>query len=105
MIRSGTMHTIHELAAQGKPIRAIAREVGVARNTVRKYLRGKPEALPRPPRPSKLAPFETQIRRWGQEDHLYTCVPLLTRLRPLGYTGGLSLRQSPLSIRFDLRQQ
>lgn len=42
MIRSGTMHTIYELAAQGKPIRAIAREAGVARNTVRKYLRGKP---------------------------------------------------------------
>jgi transposase len=75
------MHTIHELAAQGKPIRAIAREVGVARNTVRKYLRGKPEALPRRPRPSKLDPFKEQVRRWVLEDHLYNCVTMLARLR------------------------
>lgn len=85
------MHTIHEMAAQGKPIRAIAREVGVARNTVRKYLRGKPEALPRRPQPSKLDPFKVQIRRWVLEDHLYNCVTMLARLRALGYTGGLSL--------------
>lgn len=85
------MHTIHELAAQGKPIRAIAREVGVARNTVRKYLRGKPVALPRRPQPSKLDPFNGQIRRWVLEDHLYNCVTMLARLRALGYTGGLSL--------------
>jgi len=85
------MHTIHELAAQGKPIRAIAREAGVARNTVRKYLRGKPEAMARRPRPSKLDPFKAQVRHWVVEDHLYNCVTMLGRLRPLGYTGGLSL--------------
>jgi transposase len=85
------MHTIHELAAQGKPIRAIAHEAGVARNTVRKYLRGKPEALARRPRPSKLDPFKAQVRRWVMEDHLYNCVTMLARLRALGYTGGLSL--------------
>lgn len=85
------MHTIHELAAQGKPIRAIAREAGVARNTVRKYLRGKPEAVARRPRLSKLDPFKAQVRRWVVEDHLYNCVTMRTRLRALGYTGGLSL--------------
>lgn len=85
------MHTIHELAAQGKPIRAIAREAGVARNTVRKYLRGKPEAVARRQHPSKLDPFKEQIRRWVFEDHLYNCVTMLGRLRVLGYTGGLSL--------------
>ncbi|MBV9688670.1 MAG: helix-turn-helix domain-containing protein [Ktedonobacteraceae bacterium] len=46
MIRSGTINTIHELSAQGKSIREIARIAGIARNTVRRYLRGKPEALP-----------------------------------------------------------
>ncbi len=35
MIRSGTVNTIHELAMQGKSIRQIAQEVGLARNTVR----------------------------------------------------------------------
>jgi transposase len=47
MIRGGTINTIHELSAQGKSIHAIARELGIARNTVRRYLRGKPEASPR----------------------------------------------------------
>jgi len=46
MIRSGTINTIHELSAQGKSIREIARMVGIARNTVRRYLRGKPIAAP-----------------------------------------------------------
>ena len=58
---------------------------------MRKYLRGKPEALPRRPQPSKLDPFKVQIRRWVLEDHLYNCVTMLARLRALGYTGGLSL--------------
>lgn len=33
------MNTIREMAAQGKPVRAIARQLGLARNTVRKYVR------------------------------------------------------------------
>ena len=39
MIRSRTVNTIHELAAQGKSIQDIAISLGIARNTVRKYLR------------------------------------------------------------------
>ncbi len=58
MIRSGTINTIHELATQGKSIREIARIVGIARNTVRRYLRGKPEAVPRPKRGSKLNAYK-----------------------------------------------
>jgi len=90
MLRSTTMHTIRDLAAQGHSIRAIADEVGVARNTVRKYLRGTPEAVPHPPRGSKLDPFKDQIRRWVQEDRLLNCATMLERLRPLGYTGKVS---------------
>jgi len=91
MIRSGTINTIHELATQGKSIREIARTVGVARNTVRRCLRGKTEAIPRPKRPSKLDPFKTQIRRWLTEDHLYNCETMLPRLQEQGYQGSLSL--------------
>jgi transposase len=91
MIRSGTINTIHELATQGKSIREIARIVGIARNTVRRCLRGKPEAIPRPKRPSKLDPFKVQIRRWMTEDHLYNCETMLPRLQTQGYTGSLSL--------------
>lgn len=90
MIRSGTMHTIHELSAQGKSIHAIARELGIARNTVRRYLRGKPEAVPRPKRGSKLDAYKGQIHRWINEDHLLNCEVMLPRLQTLGYTGSSS---------------
>jgi transposase len=73
MKRSGTRHTIHELSAQGKSIQAIARELGIARNPVRRYLRGKPEAVARGIRGSVLDPYKTQIHRFMQEDHLYNC--------------------------------
>lgn len=87
MIRSGIIHTIHELATQGKSIHAIARELGIARNTVRRYLRGKPEAVPRPKRGSKLDAFKGQIHRWINEDHLLNCEAMLPRLQAQGYTG------------------
>ncbi len=87
MKRSGTIHTIHELSAQGKSIHAIARELGIARNTVRRYLRGKPEAVPHPKRASLLDPYKAQIHRWMQEDHLYNCEAMLERLREQGYKG------------------
>ena len=90
MIRSGTIHTIHELQTQGKSVREIARILGIARNTVRRYLRGKPEAVPRPKRGSVLDPYKGQIRRWVQEDHLYNCETMLPRLAEQGYTGSLS---------------
>ena len=35
---------------------------------MRKYLRGAPDAEPRRRRDRKLAPFETQIQRWVEED-------------------------------------
>jgi len=93
MIRSGTINTIHDLAAQGKSIHAIARTLGIARNTVRRYLRGKPEAVPRPKRPaqgSKLDPYKLHIRQWVQQDRLYNCETMLPRLQALGYTGSSS---------------
>ncbi len=67
MKRSGTINTIHEVSAQGKSIHAIARELGIARNTVRKYLRGAPQAIPRPKRGSVLDPYKTQIQSFMQE--------------------------------------
>jgi transposase len=93
MIRSRTVNTIHDLATQGQSIHAIAATLGLARNTVRKYLRQPSERLSRPrcKRDSKLAPFHEQIRQWVTQDHLYNCETMLPRLQALGYTGGLSV--------------
>ena len=79
------------MTTQGKSIHAIARELGIARNTVRRYLRGKPEAVPRPKRGSKLDVYQGQIHRWIYEDHLLNCETMYPRLQELGYTGSRSL--------------
>ena len=57
---------IRILARRGMGIRAIARELRISRNTVRRYLRG--EAVREvggcgPGRPRKLAPYEAWLRR------------------------------------------
>jgi transposase len=51
------------LHRHGKGIREIARETGVARNTVRRYLRDEEAARykPRPPRSTKLDPFKAYV--------------------------------------------
>ena len=56
---------IRLLAKRGKGLRAIAREVGVSRNTVRRYLRdGDADRYrPRPRRSGKLAAFDDYIAK------------------------------------------
>lgn len=91
------MNTIREMAVQGKPVRAIARELGLARNTVRKYVRepaATSEAAARPHeqrRPSKLDPYTAQIEQWITQDHLYSCETMFRRLQALGYSGKISI--------------
>lgn len=60
---------VHVLHRQGKKIRAIARETGFSRNTVRAILRGKHDGQygPRRRSTSKLDPFKEFLRsRVGQ---------------------------------------
>src|ERR1043166_1438806 len=94
MIRSRTVNKIADLYSQGKSIQDIAIELGIARNTVRKYLRH-PELCamprPRPNRRSKLDPFKEQVKKWIEEDHCYNCEAMLPRLLDMGYKGSLSV--------------
>ena len=53
------MKEIYEMKGAGRSVRGIAGELGIARNTVRRYLKS-PEAIrakPRPQRASKLEPY------------------------------------------------
>lgn len=94
MIRSRTVNKIHDLYSQGKSVQDIAIELGIARNTVRKYLRH-PELCamprPRPNRRSKLDPFKEQVKKWVEEDHCYNCEAMLPRLLTMGYKGSLTV--------------
>ena len=89
---------VRVMARQGKGIREIARDLGVSRNTVRRYLRGaQAQYTPRPKRPTKLAPYEDYVRARlaaAQPDVIPATV-LLRELAEQGYTGGISqLRRS-----------
>lgn len=92
MLRSGYVLTIHELKAQGKSIREIARLTGHSRNTIRKYLklRELPHPKPRPKRKSKLDPFLGDLQQWMDEG-IYNCEVLLEKLQAKGYTGSRSI--------------
>ena len=59
MLGGGQVKQILELYGQGKSAREIAAQLGLARNTVLKYLHdpGIPKAKPRPKRSSKLDPY------------------------------------------------
>jgi predicted transcriptional regulator len=86
---------IKVLARQGQSIKSIARELGLSRNTVRKYLRGKgtqPSYTPRAPRPCKLDPFKDclQHRIEAVRPHWIPATVLLREIQERGYGGGIS---------------
>lgn len=106
--------TIRFLHAQGKSIKAITAELGVARNTVRLALRREgPPAYARPPRPNpQLAPFVDEIERMVVVER-FIGSRVLRELKARGYGGGQTalyayLRQRKaaqpdprLSVRFE----
>ncbi len=86
---------IDELQQHGHSLRAIARQVGVSRNTVRRYLRsgGAVEQALRGRRWHACDPYASYLRaRWEAGEH--NSAVLLSELRPQGFTGSPStLRQ------------
>lgn len=87
---------IRILHRQGASIRGIARELGISRETVRKYLREpgrEPVYGPRSLRPSKLDPFKPYARRRLAEaaPRRMPATVLLREMRERGYEGGISI--------------
>ncbi len=80
---------VQELHEQGMGIIKIGIELGLARNTVRKYLRQAPDPplpTPRPLRGSQLAPYEDYIlKRWSQGER--NAAQLFREVSALGYPG------------------
>ena len=89
----------------GRSIREMARELGISRNSVRKYLRslGVPKEEPRRRRPSKLDPYTGHIDTRLSEG-LDNCVVLLRELRALGYSGGYTILKDYVQPRRRRRQ-
>ena len=85
---------IRVLARQGMSIRAIAQQLRVSRNTVRKYLRqtSLPHYSSRAARPTKLDPFKPylQERIQAAQPHWIPATVLMREILARGYSGGIS---------------
>lgn len=92
MLKKEAIVEIKILSRRGLSVRAIAKELGIARNTVRKYLRGEAVKKPRqrgPGRPRKLAPYEDWLRRRVESAMPYRipATVLQREIRAMGFDG------------------
>jgi transposase len=91
--KKGLYEQVQQLQAVGMSTRTIAKKMGLARNTVRKYLHspeGPPPPTPRPWRASKLDPYEEYLR--GQWNHgKQSSARLYQEICQQGYRGSSSL--------------
>jgi transposase len=94
MLKKELQVEIEVLRRQGKGIRTIARETGIARNTIRSILAGKSDGRygPRQPRPTKLDAhkdyLQARIEAAGRIQLPATV--LLREVRANGYEGGIT---------------
>jgi len=86
--KQGYIRYMHN--TMGKSISAIARELGIARPTVRRALK-EPVKHAITKRPSKLDPYKEEIKRLLEANPNLTNVLILEKIRQLGYEGGRSI--------------
>ena len=79
---------------KGLKQRAIARKLGISRNTVKKYI-GNPDLAFEPPQPrnrkSQLDPYSDNIKAWIEEDSDYTATWIYDRLSNMGFIGSYEI--------------
>jgi transposase len=79
--------TLHR---KGLKQRAIARKLGISRNTVKKYIENPElafEPAPARKRKSQLDPYHDNIKAWVDEDSDYTATWIYDRLSNMGFVG------------------
>lgn len=92
---------IKVMARRGMSIREMAKELGCARNTVRRYLRDEhaQQYKARAPRPTKLDPYKDFLgeRVQAAHPHWIPAVVLWREIQELGYPGGITQLKEFLS--------
>jgi transposase len=82
------------LHRKGLKQRAIARKLGISRNTVKKYIEN-PDLVFKPPncrnRKSLLDPYAENIKAWIEEDSEYTAAWIYDRLSNMGFIGSYEI--------------
>ena len=81
---------MRNMREKGKSIKSIARELGISRNSVRKYLRSEPKGKQKRKGGSKLDPYREKIRALIDEHNL-SAVRILEEIRKMGYDGGYTI--------------
>ena len=90
MIGSGLIMIIRDEARKGKSAYRIAKENGISKNTVKKYLNNKELPGRTHKRSSLLDPFKSQINQM-MADGLFNCTVILESLKNEGYSGGKTI--------------
>lgn len=92
MLTAEQINTIHHLHwAEHRSVRKIARHLHLGRRTISNYLATPARSAARRQRASKLDPFQPTIAEWLERDTNASAVVIAQRLRPLGFTGSLSI--------------
>lgn len=92
MIRSGMILMIREKVLEGKSSYAIAKEIGLSKNTVKKYreLGSQMVKVSTRDQPSKLDPHLDTIQNCMAAG-IFNCQVILERIQEKGYDGGITI--------------
>jgi transposase len=97
MLTAEQINDLHRLRwAEHWSLRKIARHLHIGRRTLAKYLETPVPPSTRRPRASKLDAFKPAIHELLAQDPHANAVVIAQRLRPLGFTGGLSILKEHL---------
>src|ERR1700723_1768073 len=92
MLTAEQINSIHRLHwAEHWSVRKIARHLHLARRTISQYLVTQAHSAARRQRASKLDPFKAPIAELLEQNAKASAMVIAQRLRPLGFTGGLSI--------------
>src|ERR1700721_1799838 len=92
MLSAEKINSIHSLHwAEHWAVRKIARHLHLARRTISQYLVTPARSAARRQRASKLDPFKATIAELLEQNAKASAMVIAQRLRPLGFTGGLSI--------------
>jgi len=100
MIDKRTIFEMHRLAHNGMSVRKIARTLGIARQSVQKYLDAPSLTRASFTRSSKLDPFTDEIARLLEIDPKASAMVIRQRLAAQGFEGGITIvRDSVQGVR------
>jgi len=102
MLDKRTIFEIHRLTNEGWPQRRIERELGLARQTIKKYLQNPERTFSKQTkRSSKLDPYRDLIDHFLEQDPQTPATVILQRLQDAGFDGKITILKNYLRRKRD----